>query len=397
MNKTIPILLWMLVLVFGGITFFYLKTKDKTGGPGNGSVFVINNEGKAYQQIPWKHLQNVPSFQLTNQEGEALDSAELAGRPYVVSFFFAQCPSICRDLNKQIQILRERLDDPEIAFLSISVDPENDTPEVLKRYAADFDADVKSWQFLTGELYKVQEIGEHSFQVIVDKETHTDNILLVDRWGRFRDRFKWDDPYDMKRFLNVAKDVLAEQSPPLNSSFETRNMMAGATPSDIESIKWIRDFHLTDQDEQKFFSRDLTGEVWIANFFFSSCPGICIKQNEYLAGLQKRLADHPASIVSITTDADKDTPGVLRTYANQVGADLNSWTFLTGNKTLIKRIGGEFFKATASEEHHSSRLFVVDRWGQVRGNFDWQKPADEVQMLQLIDKLNQEVQPGANE
>lgn len=392
MNKTIPILLWLMVLVFGGFTYFYLQNKD----PDSLGTFSPGNEkepGVAYQQVPWKHFQNVPRFKLINQDGEEFDSSELAGRPYVVSFFFAECPNICRDLNKQIQRLRERVSDPELVFVSLTVDPANDTPEVLKRYSADFDADPTNWMFLTGELNKIEEVGERSFQVIVDKATHTDNILLVDRWGRFRDRFKWNSPYDMKRFVNVSKDVLAEKEPPLDQTFESRNMMAGTMPADIKSIKWIREFHLTDQDERSFYSRDLTGEVWIANFFFSTCPDVCVRQNEYIAGLQKRLTDHPAKIVSITTDPGTDTPGVLRDYAQKVGADLDSWNFLTGNSTYIKRIGSEFFRTATSEGHHSSRLFVVDRWGQVRGSYDWQESGDEVKMLQLIDELNQETEP----
>lgn len=392
MNKTIPILLWIMVLFFGGFTFFYLKNKDRNS-LGTFTPTNVKEPGVAFQQVPWKHFQNVPPFKLINQDGEEFDSSELAGRPYVVSFFFAECPTICRDLNKQIQMLRERVDDPELVFISLTVDPKNDTPEALKRYAADFDADPKSWMFLTGELHLIEEIGERTFQVIVDKATHTDNILLVDRWGRFRDRFKWDSPYDMKRFVNVAKDVLAEQKPPLDQTFESRNMMAGTMPADIKSIKWIREFHLTDQNEKKFFSRDLTGQVWIASFFFSTCPDICVRQNEYLSGLQKRLADHPAQLVSITTDPDTDSAGVLRDYAQEVGADLESWTFLTGNKTYIRRIGEEMFRVPTSQGHHSSRLFVVDRWGQVRGSFDWQESGDEVKMLKLIDELNQETEP----
>ena len=220
MNKTLPIVLWIMVFIFGGITLFFLKDKDQTAA--NNPIYIEADEGATYEQIPWKHFQNVPPFTLTNQNNEEFDSAELAGRPYVVSFFFAECPSICRDLNAQVQRLREQVGDPELAFVTISVDPENDTPEVLNRYAADFDADPKDWNFLTGNMSEIKKVGEQSFRVIIDRDIHTDNILLVDRWGRFRDRFKWDDPYDMKRFLKVAKDVLAETEPPLEETFESR-------------------------------------------------------------------------------------------------------------------------------------------------------------------------------
>ena len=398
MSKVLPIMLWIMVFIFGGITFFFLNKKD--GGvsdlPPNNPLSIEAKKGAAYGQLPWKHCQNIPPFTLTNQNNEKFDSAELAGRPYVVSFFFAECPGICRDLNTQIKTLRERVGDPEMAFVTISVDPKNDTPEVLNRYAADFDADPKDWVFLTGQLSDIRAVGEQSFRVIVDRDIHTEDILLVDRWGRYRDRFKWNDAYDTKRFLSVAKDVLAETKPPLEETFLSRNMMASAIPSDLSSIKWIREFHLTDQDNQPFFSRDLTGQVWIGNFFFTTCPGICPEQTRYLAALQKRLGDdHPAHIVSISSDPNTDTPAVLSQYANEIGADTDSWTFCTSDKPiLIKRIGGEFFKAHSDGGHHSSRLFVVDRFGNVRGDFDWQDPADEVKMLELIDQLNEELVPA---
>jgi len=393
MNKTLPIVLWIMVFIFGGITLFFMN-RDNRQGSQMSSPVVKPREGATYGNVPWKRFQNVPPFKLTNQENEGFDSAQLAGKPYAVNFFFAECPGICREFNKQIQSLRENMNDLDLTFVSISVDPKKDTPDVLKRYAADFDADVESWKFLTGNLFDIQEVGEKSFRVIIDRSIHTEDILLVDRWGRFRDRFKWNDAYDMKRFPTVVKDLLAETEPPIEEIFYTRNMMAMAIPSDLSSIKWIREFHLTDQDNQPFFSRDLTGKVWIGNFFFTTCPGVCTEQTKYLAALQDRLTEHPAHIVSITSDPNTDTPETLRQYADNVGADTDSWTFCTSDKPiLIKRIGAEFFKAHTTEEHHSSRLFVVDRFGQVRGDFDWQEPVQEAEMLKLIDELNAEKTP----
>ena len=139
----------------------------------------------------------------------------------------------------------------------------------------------------------------------------------------------------------------------------------------------------------------MTGQVWIANFFFTTCPGICQKQNEYLSGLQDRLQEHPATIVSISTDPSTDTPAVLSSYAKKFAADDEKWLFCTGEDRLIRRISSEFSKAHAAADHHSSKLFVVDRWGNVRGSFDWQQADQEVAMLGLIDQLNAETQPPA--
>ncbi len=393
MNRMIPVTLWLLVLAVGVVVTYFAFQRRETRVPPNARS--AKQPGAAYVDVPWEHLPGVSRFQLTNQDGEVFDTADISGRPMTISFFFANCPTICRDLNKQVRSLREQLDDPEMMFATISVDPDSDTPEVLNRYAGDFGAETGDWNFLTGPLYKVKEIGSTGFRVSVDKDTHTDNILLVDRWGRYRDRFKWDDPYDMKRFLEVAREVLAEKEPPFGKVITTRNVLAGLDPPDIDDVPWIHEFHLTDQESQPFFSRDLTGNVWIGSFFFVDCPGICVEQNQYLSGLQSRLKDHPAQMVSITTNPKYDNPAKMKTYARKFSADLDQWTFLTGDEDLIERISAEYFRAYSSGGHHSTLLFVVDRWGNVRGEFDWREPAAEIQMLELIDQLNAEDVPPA--
>jgi cytochrome oxidase Cu insertion factor (SCO1/SenC/PrrC family) len=389
-NKILPITLWIMaicfliiVVYFRQIAFEPLPSTTGNSGDPPGAVLI---------DVPWKHLPDVDRFQLKDQTGNPFDSADLVGKPYLVSFFFATCPSICRDLNSQVKRLNDQLEKEDVTFISITVDPENDTPEVLGRYAQDYDADPQRWVFLTDQMYKIKQLGEQVFRVVVDKDTHTDNILLVDRWGRYRDRFKWDDPYDMKRLLQVVKDVAAEQDPPLEKSVHTRNVLAGREPINFNQVPWIREFHLTERSGETFFSRDLTGHVWIANFFFTSCPEICKKQTAYLRNMRERLGDRAPLIVSISTDPTNDSLEVLRKFADQQEAD-DRWLFCTGPQTLINRIGSEFFHAQAAADHHSSLLYIVDRWGQVRGNFDWQDPAAEPKMLQLIEQLESETRP----
>ena len=388
MKSSTPIIALSLATVFLALaTIGILKFANKPNDIATG----VGQSGVAYANVPWKHFQNVPRFQLVDQTGAKFDSGDVMGRPMAVSFFFAECPTICRDLVKQVQKLREQIEDDDFLFVTVSVDPERDTVEVLGKYAAEFGATPDRWCFLTGPSHKFREVGRH-FGVVVDRETHTDNIMLVDRFGKYRDRFKWDDPYDMKRFGKVAKDVLAENAPPMDSEFETRNVMAGVEHK-IDNVKWVREFHLTDQDENKFYSRDMTGQVWIGNFFFTTCPGICAKQSEYLAGLQSRLSSHPAKIVSISTDSNHDTPAKIKAYGTKMGADFSNWHFLTGAELWVQRISEEYFKAFASGGHHSSQLYIVDKWGNVRGDFNWQDPLGEIKMLELIDQLNAETAP----
>jgi cytochrome oxidase Cu insertion factor (SCO1/SenC/PrrC family) len=351
--------------------------------------------GAVIVDVPWKHLHHIDNFEMKNQNDEKFNTAQFSGdKPFLVSFFFATCPSICRDLNKQVARLNEQLKKEDVAFVTITVDPDRDTPEVLGRYAEDFGAVSPRWIFLTDQQYKIKEVGEQMFRVeVVDMANHTDNIMLVDKWGKYRDRFKWDDPYDMKRLVKVVKEVAAETEPPLNEIVKTRNAMVGHEPIDLSTIQFLREFHLYTSDEKPFFSRDLTGEVWITNFFFTSCPTICKEQSKYLEGLQSRLGDNPTKLVSITTDPATDLPAKLREYARSHNANSDRWLFLTGNEKAIPRISAEFFSAMGGTDHHSSELFVVDKWGNVRGRFDWQDAAQEVAMLGLVDELWQESRP----
>ena len=357
-----------------------------------------NPPGAVIVDVPWKHLHHIDNFSMTNQHDEKFDTAQFSGeKPFLVSFFFATCPTICKDLNKQVARLNEQLKKEDVAFVTISVDPDRDTPEVLSQYAQGFAAQSPRWTFLTDQQYKVKQVGEQMFRVeVVDIANHTDNIMLVDKWGKYRDRFKWDDPYDMKRLVKVVKEVAAETEPPMNEIVRTRNAMVGREPIDLSTVQYLREFHLYTSDEEPFFSRDLTGEVWITNFFFISCPTICKEQSKYLEGLQSRLGDDPTKLISITTDPSTDLPANLREYARAHHADPEKWLFLTGNEKVVPRVAAEFFSAmggVGGAEHHSSELFVVDKWGNVRGRFNWQDAAQEVEMLGLVDDLWKETRP----
>jgi len=398
----------MLLGILGFLAIGFLAIALITGLRTSASPFAVagsssaipepsadNPPGAVIVEVPWNHLHHVDSFEMKNQDGEKFNTAQFSGeKPFLVSFFFATCPSICKDLNKEIERLNEQLKKEDVAFVSISVDPDRDTTEVLKKYADGFDAQSPRWSFLRSQPYKFKEVGEQIFRVqVVDMENHTDDIMLVDKWGKFRDRFKWHDPYDMKRLVKVVKEVAAETEPPLDKIVRTRNAMVGLEPVDLSTVRFIREFHLYTSDEKPFFSRDLTGEVWITNFFFTSCPTICKDQTKYLEGLQSRLGDSPTKLVSITTDPGTDQPAKLREYARAHNADGDRWLFLTGNEKAIPRISAEFFSAMGGTDHHSTKLFVVDKWGNVRGQFDWQDAGQEVEMLGLVDSLWKESRP----
>jgi cytochrome oxidase Cu insertion factor (SCO1/SenC/PrrC family) len=355
---------------------------------------IVAESGPAFVQIRWKYLQHTAPLELKLPTGSNFRLQELSGHPIAVNFFYSTCPTICRQLNGQVGRLAEQFKNEDITFVSITVDPENDTPERLASYADSFHADPHQWKFLTGPMSEVQLFADRTFRVKLERMTHTEKIFLIDRWGRFRDQFDWNVPAEMNRFAQVARTVIRETEPPIDAKVTTRNLMAGIPHTQEVAPAWLDEFFLTQPNGQIFFSRDLIGEVWIGSIFFSSCTTHCLEQNRYLRDLQDRLGNRPVQIVSVTTDPAVDTPARLQQYAQEIKAKPRRWIFLTGSdKAYLDRVAAEFFGLFVQGSDHATDLAVVDRWGKVRGKFNWRAPEQEAAMFKLIDELVREKQP----
>jgi protein SCO1/2 len=147
-------------------------------------------------------------------------------------------------------------------------------------------------------------------------------------------------------------------------------------------------FELVNQDAQPFGSTQLTGKIWIADFIFTSCPGPCPIISTRMSELQKPLEKTDIHFVSFTVDPEKDTPEVLREYAEKVRAQSMRWDFLTGDRAAIYALIGDGFKLTVlddSEEKgmpgHDTRFVLVDRHGTIRGYYDALAPDAVTKLL----------------
>ncbi|QEG02056.1 hypothetical protein Mal15_61390 [Stieleria maiorica] len=147
-------------------------------------------------------------FELTERSGELVKSEDLLGQPYVVSFFFTNCPSVCPQQNQKIKQLQDRFEGEDVVFLSISVDPERDTPEVLREYAARFGADEDQWLFLTGDLTYIRRIGGEIFQQPVDKGFHTEKFVLVDAEGKIEGFYSWPESKQFEKLQSAISEML---------------------------------------------------------------------------------------------------------------------------------------------------------------------------------------------
>jgi protein SCO1 len=133
-------------------------------------------------------------FEFVDQTGEKVTSESLRGQPYVACFFYTTCKSSCPRQISQMQLLAKKLKNKPIRFVSITVDPEVDTPEVLAAYAQNIEANPAKWKFLHGPMDYTQRVGvEKFFLEGVVKRDHPDRFCLVNAQGDIIGSYYWMD------------------------------------------------------------------------------------------------------------------------------------------------------------------------------------------------------------
>jgi protein SCO1/2 len=147
-------------------------------------------------------------FELTERSGETVSSKQLRGQPYVVSFFFTTCPSICIQQNQKLRELQQAFAGEPVKFVAISCDPDTDTPERLREYAARFDADPDQWLFLTGELGYIRDVGAEVFQIAVDEKFHAEKFILVDADGKVEGYYSWPERHQFKKLQERIREMI---------------------------------------------------------------------------------------------------------------------------------------------------------------------------------------------
>jgi protein SCO1/2 len=145
----------------------------------------------------------------------------------------------------------------------------------------------------------------------------------------------------------------------------------------VSSYGTVTNFELVNQEGQRFGSAQLAGKIWIADFIYTSCPGPCPMISTRMSELQKPLEKTDVHLVSFSVDPEKDTPDVLRGYAEKLHAEPKRWDFLTGRKSAIYNLSHNDFKLAVSDGSdeagmpvHSTRMVLVDRYGAIRGYYE---------------------------
>jgi len=166
----------------------------------------------------------VPNFRLTERSGKPFTRAELDGKIWIADFIFTHCAGTCPILTTalseiQTKLAEQKMDD--VKLVSISVDPERDTPEVLSAFANGYGADSTRWYFLTGDGEAIQKLSKEGFHLAaatgggsVDEPIiHSNRFVLVDRQANIRGYYDGTDEDAVKKILTDLKNLYQSQNP----------------------------------------------------------------------------------------------------------------------------------------------------------------------------------------
>jgi protein SCO1/2 len=161
---------------------------------------------------PLPVLAQLPDFSLVERSGQQLGLVDLRGKVWIADFIFTRCPGPCPRMSSRMAVLQSNLRDEGLRLVSISVDPEFDSPEVLGKYASQYQAEEGRWFFLTGDKTAIHHLAKSGFLVggVDDVTLHTTRFVLVDRQGRVRGYYSSSDEGDLRKLRNDSSALLRE-------------------------------------------------------------------------------------------------------------------------------------------------------------------------------------------
>jgi protein SCO1/2 len=178
----------------------------------------LSHQAKESERLP--KVGPAPAFTLTAQDGLRLSLNELRGKVVVITFIYTSCADACPLLTAKMAGLQDELGTafgPQVFFISITVDPERDTPEVLTRYAQAHGANLSGWAFLTGTPEEIRAVarqyGIYSKKQAANDVDHTFLTSLVDQRGTLRVQYM-GIRFDPDELLHDLQSLLAEGAKP---------------------------------------------------------------------------------------------------------------------------------------------------------------------------------------
>ncbi|WP_210465895.1 MULTISPECIES: SCO family protein [Rufibacter] len=182
---------------------------------------------------------------------------------------------------------------------------------------------------------------------------------------------------------------------PILGPREPKVTMVDGKPSVDTIYHSIPDFAFLDQDSQMVTQQTVANKIYVADFFFTSCPSICPKMKSQLLRVYEKYKDNPrVTLLSHSIDPTHDTVAVLRDYADRLGVKSNTWHFLTGDRDTILDMAQKYYFTSAMVDktvpggfEHSGAFLLVDEQRRLRGHYDGTNAQDVDKLMRDMDVL----------
>ena len=183
-----------IILIFGIIFIPRIIERIKNGSVVHNDRMSLSNEMVKEEALV--KIGPAPKFELTDQNNAKISNKDYAGKVYVMEFFFSTCPSICPIMNKNmVEVEKAFSAEKNFGIASVTINPDNDTPQVLKAHAAKLGITAKNWHFLTGNKDYIFNLANKGFNLYVGENNkalgnfeHSGLFALIDKNGNIRCR-----------------------------------------------------------------------------------------------------------------------------------------------------------------------------------------------------------------
>lgn len=202
----------------------------------------------------------------------------------------------------------------------------------------------------------------------------------------------------MKKLVPILLLVLVGACAP-NASEDRLPFLGNTIYEENDTIyHTIQDFQLVDQDSSIVTNETFANQVYVADFFFTSCPTICPKMKAQMLRVYERFEENAeVAILSHTIDPSYDTVALLSDYANRLGVTSNKWKFVTGDQDYIYDLAEQSYVSVVDEDEgapggfvHSGAFLLIDKQRRIRGFYDGTVSEQVDVLMSDIEKLLKE-------
>lgn len=355
----------------------------------------------------------VGEFSFFNHKGEGYGSKDLEGKVWIAAFFSTNSKHVGKT-TRQLLWPNFRYRDVEgINIVCFSLDPENDTPEVLNEYVEQntrYNSVKDKWQFLTGDKTEIDKVIAEDFLIQRDPEDPNNiaTLWLVDKNGYLRGVYHAASEDALK---DATEDIALLKKEMAVEEYERRQLLKGLaeelsnrpTPPILGNEgHTVPPFAFWGIDSVEVTNRDVEGKIRVVDYFFTHCPTICPLLSSQLARTQailqsRGILEEDLLILSHSVDPVRDSPERMKWYAERMGADTSQWKFLTGGQDELYEQAKEGYYLTALPSDtaaggffHSDVFALIDRDSRIRGFYDGTSTAEVDAMILDIHKLLEE-------